>query len=481
MSGILVVDVGTSSVRASVVHDDATVSHETARPLLPDSPAPGMVEFDAALLARTALDAARTTLAAHGPVDGVAISNQRASTVVWDRATGEPLGPGLGWQDLRTVFTCLELQARGLRFAPNQSATKYGWSLDTFDAERGRDLCLGTVDSWIAWALSGGDLHVTDASNAAVTGLAAPGATDWADLPLEALRIAPVSLPRIVDSCGPIGPAAALEGAPPIVALVGDQQASLLGQGCVRPGLAKITFGTGGMLDACTGTTAPDSEARSAHGTFPIIGWRHAGATTWGVEAIMLSAGTAVQWLVDDLGILDSAAASDALAASVPDAGGVAFVPALLGLGTPEWDFGARGALLGITRGTGRAHITRAVLEGVAQRGADLVEAAEQDAGLSLPALRIDGGMSANATFVQALADATRRPVEVSPVLEATTLGAGLLGHVATGAFASIDDLADTWRPRTVVEPGTPLDRDRWREAVRRASGWESGLSSLSF
>jgi glycerol kinase len=481
VSTILVVDVGTSSVRASVVRDDASVTHETARPLLPDSPAPGMVEFDAALLARTALDIARATLDAHGPVDGVAITNQRASTVVWDRATGEPVAPGIGWQDLRTVFTCLELQGQGLRFAPNQSATKYSSILDAVDPDRTRDLCLGTVDSWIAWTLSGGELHVTDPSNAAVTGLSAPGATGWSDLPLGPLRIDAASLPAIVDSCGAIGPASALPGAPPIVALAGDQQASMLGQGCVHPGLAKITFGTGGMLDACTGTTPPVTEARSAAGTFPIIGWRHAGTTTWGVEAIMLSAGTAVEWLVDDLGILESAVASDALAASVPDAGGVAFVPALLGLGTPQWDFGARGALLGITRGTGRAHITRAVLEGVAHRGADLVEAAEADAGLALAALRVDGGMSANVTFVQALADAAQRPVEVSPVLEATTLGAGLLGHVATGAFAGVDDLGSAWRPRAVIEPGTPLDRDRWREAVRRAAGWESGLSSLSF
>ena len=481
MSTILVVDVGTSSVRASVVRDDASVTHETARPLLPDSPAPGMVEFDAALLARTALDIARATLDAHGPVDGVAITNQRASTVVWDRATGEPVAPGIGWQDLRTVFTCLELQGQGLRFAPNQSATKYSSILDAVDPDRTRDLCLGTVDSWIAWTLSGGELHVTDPSNAAVTGLSAPGATGWSDLPLGPLRIDAASLPAIVDSCGAIGPASALPGAPPIVALAGDQQASMLGQGCVHPGLAKITFGTGGMLDACTGTTPPVTEARSAAGTFPIIGWRHAGTTTWGVEAIMLSAGTAVEWLVDDLGILESAVASDALAASVPDAGGVAFVPALLGLGTPQWDFGARGALLGITRGTGRAHITRAVLEGVAHRGADLVEAAEADAGLALAALRVDGGMSANVTFVQALADAAQRPVEVSPVLEATTLGAGLLGHVATGAFAGVDDLGSAWRPRAVIDPGTPLDRDRWREAVRRAAGWESGLSSLSF
>ena len=195
----------------------------------------------------------------------------------------------------------------------------------------------------------------------------------------------------------------------------------------------------------------------------------------------MLSAGTCVEWMRDGLEIIADAAESDSLAASCVDAGGVVFVPALLGLGTPEWDFGARGALFGLTRGTGTAEIARSVLEGVAHRGADLVEAAEVDSGLALKTLRVDGGMSANKTFIQALANAAQRPVELSPVREATTLGAGLLGHVAIGSFASISEIGQTWRPRETVEPSAVLDRERWREAIKRSKAWESGLSSLEF
>ncbi|MEN9594815.1 MAG: hypothetical protein RLY23_1298 [Actinomycetota bacterium] len=272
---ILVIDVGTSSIRASIVHDDATVSNETAHPLLPDSPAPGLVEFDAAAMANAALElAAKVAGEVNGAVSGVAITNQRASVVVWDRVTGEPIGPGIGWQDLRTVFTCLELQAQGLRFAPNSSATKFSWLLDNFDPERSRDLCLGTVDSWIAWTLSGGSVHAIDPSNAGVTLLTQNGATSWSPRPLDALGISEGSLPKIVDTCGVIGVAERVPGKPPIVAMVGDQQASMLGQGCIEPGLAKITFGTGGMLDLCTGTNAPANETRTAEGTFPLIGWR---------------------------------------------------------------------------------------------------------------------------------------------------------------------------------------------------------------
>src|SRR5690606_7958198 len=210
-------------------------------------------------------------------------------------------------------------------------------------------------------------------------------------------------------------------------------QASLVGQGCVHPGMAKITFGTGGMLDLCAGPEHPGFAERGAGGTFPLVAWRAEGRTTWMIEAIMLAAGTNIEWLRDDLGLIASAAESHDLAASVPDADGVVYVPALLGLGTPQWDYGARGTLLGLTRGTTSAHVVRAVLEGVAQRGADLVEAAEADAGLTIPRVRIDGGMSANPTFVQALADAAQRPVEVSPVLEATARGAALLAGLAMG------------------------------------------------
>ena len=439
---ILVIDVGTSGLRAAIVRSDATVSEVQYRAMPPSTPFPGLVEFDAAEMATAVLDVARAALAGAGPVDAVGITNQRASTVVWDRVTGEPIAPAIGWQDLRTVFDCLTLAGEhGIRLAPNQSATKLAALLNAHDPDRSRDLCFGTVDTWVAWTLSEGGLHVTDPTNAAVTGLLAHDTATWSTTVLDALRIPATVLPTLVDSSGPIGAASALAGGPPIAALVGDQQGSLIGQGCVRPGLTKITFGTGGMLDTCTGVTPPATGQRHPHGTFPIVAWAVGGELTWGAEAVMLSAGTNVEWLVEDLGLLATAAESHEVAQACDDTGGVVYVPALLGLGTPRWDFGARGTLLGLTRGTGRPELVRAVLEGVAQRGADLVDAAEADTGLSIETLRVDGGMSANPTFVQALADATQRPVEIAPVTEATTLGAGFLAGLATGAWDSFDDV----------------------------------------
>jgi glycerol kinase len=467
-------------VRAAIVGPDRAVRHVHHQPVLPISPGPGLVEFDAAVLARAALNVAKETLAAGGPVEAVGIANQRASTIVWDRATGEPVGPGLGWQDLRTVGACLMLQGQGIRVAPNASATKVSYLLDTVDYNRQRDLVFGTVDTWIVWQLSGGTAHVTDASNAAVTGLFRGDGSGWSSAVLEALRIPEQMLPEVVDSSGPAGQATALPGAPPIMGIAGDQQASLIGQGCTRPGLAKVTFGTGGMLDVCVGAR-PAFEARGEGGCFPIVAWRRAGRLTWGLEAIMLSAGTAVEWLRDDLGIIDSAAESETVAGQCDDSGGVYFVPALLGLGTPKWDFGARGTMLGLTRGSGRPEVVRAVLDGVAQRGADLLEAAETDAGLRVGALRVDGGMSANGVFVQALANACRRTVEVSPVLEATTLGAAYLAGMAVGMWADEDEIAELWSPREVIEPTAPLDRERWRAAVERAQAWIPELSTLQF
>ncbi len=487
MSGsILVVDVGTSGVRAAVVRPDATVAAVQQRPVLPSSPAPGLVEFDATEMAAAALDVARAALAEGGPVAAVGITNQRASTIVWDRASGEPVGPGLGWQDLRTVGDCLVLQGEGVALAPNESATKARHLLDAADPDRSRDLVVGTVDTWVAWHLSGGALHVTDPSNAATTGLLEPEATGWSDKVLDTLRIPRAAMPALVDTSGLVGEASALAEvaggtAPPIAALVGDQQGSLAGQGCVRPGMTKVTFGTGGMLDVCLGPTRPPSLRRAEGGSFPIVAWRRDGAVTWGCEGIILAAGTNVEWLRDDLGIIETADESEALAASCADAGGVVYVPAPLGLGTPRWDYGARGTLLGITRGTGRAELARAVLEGVAQRGADLVDSARIDTGLPVDRLRIDGGMSANAVFVQALADATQLPVEVSPEREATTLGAGFLAGLAVGTWGGWDDIAATWAPARVVEPGGVLDRDRWREAVDRAAAWYPELSAISF
>jgi glycerol kinase len=290
-------------------------------------------------------------------------------------------------------------------------------------------------------------------------------------------------LPAIVDSScqpGAAGLATALPGAPPLTGIAGDQQASLVGQGCTRPGLAKVTFGTGGMLDVCLGPR-PSFAVRGEGGCFPISAWRRHGRIVWGIEAITLSAGTAVEWLRDDLGVIETAAASEEVAGRCSDSAGVYFVPALLGLGTPAWDFGARGTLIGLSRGSGRAEVVRAVLEGVAHRGADMLEAAETDAGRAITSLRVDGGMSANSVFVQSLANACGRPVEVSPVLEATTLGAGYLAGMAVGVWTDEEEVADAWKPRAVIEPTTALDRDRWREAVNRARAWIPELSMLAF
>ena len=376
---------------------------------------------------------------------------------------------------------CLVLQAQGIRLAPNQSATKLAVLLDIADPDRSRDLCAGTVDTWVAWTLSRGSLHVSDRSNLAVTGLLDGNALEWDDAVLEALRIPRRVLPRPVDSLGVLGEASALPGAPPIAGLAGDQQASLIGQGCVRPGLAKATFGTGAMLDLCVGGKRPAFPRRGPGGTFPIVAWSQAGSITWGIEAIMMSAGSCVEWLRDDLGVVSSVAESDDLAASCADSGGVFFVPALLGLGTPVWDYGARGTLLGLTRGSGRAEVVRAVLEGVAHRGADLLEAAETDSGLSIGTLRVDGGMSANRTFTQALANAIDRPVETSAITEATTLGAAYLAGVAVGTWASLEEAAAELQPRTVVEPTRRVDRQRWLEARDRALRTVPELSDLDF
>ncbi len=482
---ILVIDIGTTGLRAAVVGPDASIQASEYRACSPQSPFPGMVEFDAAHMAELVLDAAGAVLEQAGrpSIEGVGIASQRASTVVWERATGRPISPALGWQDLRTIGECLTIKAEhGLSLAPNQSATKLVWLLA--NAAAGRDpgeLCFGTVDSWVAWTLSQGALHVTDHTNAAVTGLYSIGAAGWNTSVCDLLGIDSSMLPTIVDTSGVIGSATALPGDPPIAALVGDQQASMAGQGCVSPGMAKATFGTGGMLDLCTGPQRPATADRSPNGTFPIVAWTRDGEATWGVEAIMLSAGTNVEWLCDDLGLIDTAAESHEVASRCETSDGVIYVPALLGLGTPHWDYGARGALLGVTRGTQRPHVVRAVLEGVAHRGADLVEAAQTETGHDIPTLRIDGGMSRNPTFVQALANASGKPVEVSPVIEATTVGAAFLAGVATGHWADLDEASTAWTPHSVIEPTSSLDRQAWARAIERTVSWIPELSALDF
>jgi glycerol kinase len=472
---VLVVDAGTSGVRSVAVRENGSVAAEVHVEVLPSSPAPGLVEIDAAATANAALATARAVLEQVGTVAAVGVTNQRASTVAWDARTGEPVGPGIGWQDLRTVGRCLALQAEGVRLAPNLSATKAEWLVQHSDIPA-EHLRIGTVDSWLTWILSGGRAHVTDASNALVTGLYDPAEREWSDALLSLLGIPRSALASIGDSCGQLAEATALPGSAPITALVGDQQASLLGQGCIEPGDAKLTLGTGGMLDMCLG---PEPGPAPRHGTFPMIGWRLGGVDTWAREAVMLSAGSCAEWLRDGLGVIGDVGDSESIAASVPDTGDVMFVPALSGLGTPAWDHGARGLLVGITRGTTRAHLVRAVLEGVALGAADLVDATEADTGLRIETLRVDGGMSRNGVVLQALADATGRPVERSAHREATAIGAAFLAGVATETWPDLASATATRPDPTTVEPAGTLDRERFAEASRRSAAWFPELTRL--
>ena len=474
------IDVGSTSVRAATVDGGGRLHHEHRLATPRESPAPGLLEFDPVALADAALRAAEATLAAAGPPDAVGIANQRASTVVWDRASGEPVGPGLGWQDLRTAIDCLELQGEGLRLAPNQPATKAA-HLIAASGVPPDELCVGTLDSWLIRNLTGGSEHLTDATNAAVTGLTFEDRVAWDPAVAERLGIPAASLPRITDSSGPLAEATALPGAPPICGIAGDQQAALVGAGCVRPGDVKITFGTGGTLNVCLEPApAPPFAPRGPSGTFPIVAWQQAGRPTWGIEAMMLSAGSCVAWLCE-LGLLEDPADSHAAAAGCEAGGGVSFVPALMGIGTPRWDFGARSAFCGLTALTDRGHLVRAVLEGVAHRGVDLIEAAQADSPLEPADPVVDGGMSANPTFVQALADAAGRPVRVAPEIECTALGAGYLAGLALGAWSGWEEVASLRAPRAVVEPRARVDRARWRRAAERAANWHPDLSAVAF
>lgn len=485
---VLVIDVGSTTVRASMVAPDGTVSHQTRRHAPPATPFPGLVEIDPTALASGALECAERTLNSAlqaGVMPGsVAITAQRASAVAWDARTAAPVASGLAWQDLRTAGTCLELQDRGLRLSPSESATKFAWQVQQAIAQGVAPsvIRLGTVESWVAWNLTRSARHITDPSNAAVTGLYSIAAGDWNDATLDVLGLDRGWLPEVVDTCAEHGTADALSVPLPLRCLVGDQQASLAGQGATLPGLGKATFGTGGMLDICTGEEPPGSAVRSSHGCFPIVAWRHAGRVTWGVEALMLTAGSAVEWLVEDLGVLSDVADSERVAASCDDSDGVVVVPALLGQATPHWDLGARGAVFGLSRGSNVPHLVRAVLEGVAHSGADLLEAAEADTAMSVGSLRVDGGMSANRVFLQALADACGRPIEISPELEATTVGAGHLAGLVDGTWESLGDIARAWKPKAIVTPsGRDPQRDRWRRAVERAGGWIPELSAIQF
>lgn len=479
----LAIDVGTSSIRTALVDVHGTVTHTHQRRLSLATPSPGEVELDGTEIAQLALELGSRTIIDGGGADVVGITNQRATTIVFDPETGRPVGPALGWQDLRTVIDCLVLQGEGLRLAPNQSATKARWLVQQ-SARASSELRFATIETWLAWHLSEGALHVTDRSNAGVNGLVAVGVDEWDQRTLALLGLDPLMMPTIVDTMGAVGRATALPGAPMITALVGDQSASLFGQSCVTRG-AKITFGTGAMLDMVRGAQGPDRMTRFSSGCFPVVVRSRGGEIVWGIEGIVLSAGACIEWLRDDLGLIDSASETESLAESVTSTEGVSFVPALAGLGTPQWDFGARGGFFGITRGSTKAHLVRAVLEGIAQRGADLVDAARVETGQALEEVRVDGGMSANRFLVQRLADYTGLRVAVSSELEATTRGAGLMALVAHGAISS-DDVEQLWSPSVVVTPSLSFeDRERsraeWLKVVARVEKTIPELSAVEF
>jgi glycerol kinase len=501
VTALLVVDVGTTGLRAAIVDDRLDIVDLEYRANPPISPFPGLVEFDPDVMAGLVLDAVgAVTARCEEPIVAVGVTSQRASTIMWHRRTGRGFAPALGWQDLRTVGDCIvrnaELGGEGSMagFAPNQMATKAAWLLEHAlptdpPTDRG-DVVIGTVDSWVVWVLSGGAVHVSDAtcSSATMTGLRLPDGSDWDRRRCASLGIPVESLPDVVPSVGVAAVAQRVEGAPPIAAIIGDQQASLVGQGCTLPGDAKITFGTGGILDLCTGTEPPATSRRGDHGTYPLPLWRVGAETTWGVEAIMLAAGSNVEWLQHDLGILDAAESSHDVAAQCESSDGVVFVPALLGLGTPRWDYGARGTLVGLTRGSGRPQVVRAVLEGVAHRGVDLVEAATADTHVAVDRIRIDGGMSRNLTFVQALADLLARPVDVARHADSTTVGAAFLAGLGVGVWDDVTSVRDLSRPLHSVEPRPAADdrwrrdaRARWHDAVERSAGWIPDLSAIDF
>lgn len=481
---LLVIDIGTSSLRVGEMSSEGELLSLTTRQVPLVMPGAGSVEFDAEALYQNVLDACAqvhaSAKAGGRKIEAVGIANQRATTVVWEKQTSTPAGPALSWMDLRTLGKCLLLKSDGFTIAPNESATKIAHLLENTSLPH-HELLAGTLDTWLVWRLTDGKCHVTDRSNAGLTGLLRTDAQDWDAEILEHLELEPGLLPELVDSTGIVGQATALEDSPAIAAVIGDQQSSLVGQGCLTRGMGKGTFGTGAALDICLGEKRARFKRRGAKGSFPIVGWTEAGQITWGVEALDLTAGKSVMWLCDQLGIVETPQDTEALAAECENSGGVYFVPALDGLGAPEWDFGARGTFLGLTRGTSRAQLVRAVLEGVAYRGAGLVKAAEQDARLGLHSLRVDGGMSQNRIFVQALANALGRAVEIAPESESTVLGAGYLAGYALDNWTSWEEISQLWQPQAVIEPEEPVDYKLWRDAISLSRQWEEELSEISF
>lgn len=463
---IVVVDAGTSSVRVAAVERDGSISLSRSVIQHPNSPAPGLVEFDAAQMRQAVLDLTQAVIEAISEVEAIAVTTQRASAIVWDRVSGEPVGPGIGWQDQRTKARCDELLGQGFIVTANQTASKIEWIANHAESFRRSQLCAGTIDAWVVWCLTNGEQFVFDTTNALASGLLNYDLQTLNEPLIAALGFDMTSIPRVVPTVGIVGNASAIHGAPPIAAVVGDQQSSMAGQGVVVPGVAKVTLGTGGMLNVFLGSELP-SNISMDQGCYPIAAYSTANSVNWGYEAIMITAGHNVEWFCSQLGLFQTPGDLEAAACEATNSGGVVWVPALLGLGTPSWDAHAQGAVMGLSRSTTPAQIARAVLEGVAFRVAELVESIEHDAGLTIDRLRCDGGMSHNDLLCQLIASASGRTVEASPLSEMTTIGAARLAGVAIGWTSSVDDLGQLWQPRARFTPREDdLDRARWDRGV---------------
>lgn len=490
---ILALDQGTTSSRAIVFSHEGKILGLAQQEFPQHFPQPGWVEHDPEDIWRSQSAVAVEALERAGvradEVAAVGIANQRETTLLWERATGRPLHRAIVWQDRRTAGLCEALREKGqveifrqhtgLVLDPYFSGTKLAWLLDHLPGARARaeagELCFGTVDSWLAWRLTGGKAHVTDATNASRTLLYDLHAGAWDGELLGRLRIPSALLPEVVDSSQVVG---TITGLPelagiPLAALVGDQQAALAGQACFTPGLAKNTYGTGCFLLMHTG----ERSAESNHGLLTTVAARRDHRLTYALEGSVFSGGAVVQWLRDGLGIIRSAAEIEALAASVPDAGGVLFVPAFTGLGAPHWDPHARGTVLGLTRGTTAAHLARAALEAIAFQVADLVVAVEADAGNPLAELRGDGGAAANDLLLQIQADLLQKPVVRPTVTETTALGAAYFAGLAVGFWSSPEEISSHWRTDRRFLPHlsaaeAAARRARWSEAVSRSRNW---------
>ena len=492
MSFVLALDQGTTSSRAIVFDQAGRAVGSAQQEFTQHFPQPGWVEHDPAEIWDSQLATARGALEdagiEAGDVAALGITNQRETTLVWDRATGEPVHRAIVWQDRRTADVCAGLKAHGLEAEVRQrtglvldpyfSGTKLAWILDHVEGARSRaeagDLAFGTVDTWLMWKLTGGRVHATDVTNASRTLLFDVHALEWSDAQLEMLDVPRAVLPMIRPSSGAFGETDpdVLGAAVPIAGVAGDQHAALFGQRCTRPGMAKNTYGTGCFLLYNTGAEPVASE----NGLLTTVAWQLEGKPAqYALEGSVFVAGAAVQWLRDKMEIIEAAPDVESLAASVPDSDGVVVVPSFAGLGAPYWDPYARGTVFGITRGTTAAHVARATLDGVAHQSADLLEAMTADAGAPLAELRVDGGMTQNDLLMQTQADLVGVEVVRPEVSETTALGAAYLAGLGVGVWTEGDldakwEASARWTPDP--EAATSRTRARWKRAVERSKGW---------